>query len=132
MTNDRGGVFSGMRRTGLRWVLFGLFLAALAGAVALGVWFPEKRLDAPTQARIQTDLDALKSATLQFAREERRLPQRLGELVPRYLPGLPVDPWGRAYVLKPGGSGRLYIWCLGADGLLQRYPPDICAIVDAP
>lgn len=116
----------------LRWVFFGLFCAALIGAISLNVYHAEKPLDAPTQARIGADLTALRSATLQFVGDERRLPKRLEELVPRYLPALPVDPWGRGYVLKPGGKTRVFIWCLGADGQLKRYPPDICATVDAP
>lgn len=76
------------------------------------------------------DLNALKQAAIAYARDNKKLPVSLDALAPRYIRTVPRDPYGRFYKLKSGGGSQIYIWYLGADGELRRYPPDICAIVD--
>lgn len=111
----------------------GLWLLGLAAVIAGAVWLNSGTPGVGSKAQIatvQADLKSLGAATRAFAAAERRLPNALGELLPRYLAALPKDPWGRDYVLKTGGPGRVYLWCLGADGALNRQPPDICEIVN--
>lgn len=111
-----------------------LVVAAVAGALWISAsgGFSQDPTTPEQAGRIQKDLQQLERAALQFAREEKRLPAQVADLVPKYVATPPTDPWGRGYVIKSGGKSRIYIWCLGADGQLKRYPPDICATVDAP
>jgi hypothetical protein len=50
-------------------------------------------------------------------------------MIPGDLPELPRDPYGRDYVLVPSGANLLYVFCLGADGRLERYPPDMATSI---
>jgi hypothetical protein len=79
-------------------------------------------------AAAMRDLVALEAAAAAYTRDHRAFPVTLEALVPRYLPRLPVDPHGRPY--EPHANGAtLYIWFVGADGELRRYPPDVCAVL---
>lgn len=121
---------SAPRWTVVRMLALGLLLCLILGAVLLGSLGPWDTADGKQAARIRSDLANLERAVRQFAAVERRLPTGLEELRPRFISEIPKDPWGRTYVLRSGGPERIYLWCLGADGALKRYPPDVCAIVD--
>jgi hypothetical protein len=111
-------------------------IAATTTAVIAAVWFSStgpRRLTSTATASeaiaIRQDLDVLKLATIRFAQRHGRFPDALADLVPADIPALPVDPYGREYVLRSGGSDKVVLWSLGADGTLARYPPDIATIV---
>lgn len=113
------------------------FFAGLIGAIllviALSVVAGPTMVSTESGTRlsiIQRDLGLLKAATIRFRQRVGRLPRSLDELVPADLADLPRDPYGRSYVLRANGENKVYLWSLGADGVLARYPPDIAAVVD--
>lgn len=120
-----------------RWSRLGITVAAgYACFVAALVWQstqqPSPFLPTETSTQreaIREDLGVLERATIAYARRVGRLPRSLGELVPGELAAVPRDPHGREYVLRSGGADKVFLCSLGADGELNRYPPDVLAIV---
>jgi general secretion pathway protein G len=69
------------------------------------------------QERAKVDLSTIVNAADLFRMQRGRLPHDLQELVDEgALKDLPVDPWGRPYVLEVTGS-TLDVTCPGADGV---------------
>jgi hypothetical protein len=118
------------------WLMVGLLAVLLVGIGWL-YWYTRDvvltRIASPAeQAQIQADLAILHEASLAYAGRVGHLPETLADLVPTDLPELPTDPFGRQYVWHPTGADQGYIWCLGPDGALRRYPPDTCIHLTMP
>lgn len=99
-----------------RWLIAGMLALALvmAGTAVKRVLSPPQ---APSWARIHADLDALNAALERYHAEHGAYPEddTLQVLVPRYLPAVPVDPWGRPYVYLNNGKQPLLV-TFGHDG----------------
>ncbi|MDY7231321.1 type II secretion system protein GspG [Hyalangium rubrum] len=72
----------------------------------------------PSWSAIHTDFNALKAALEKYRADGGSLPEEgaLDFLVPKYLPAIPVDPWGRPYVYSSNGT-VVFLASLGQDGL---------------
>ncbi|WP_224371538.1 type II secretion system protein GspG [Hyalangium versicolor] len=98
-----------------------LFLG-IAVAVALAVTmvtaaFRLHRQD-PSWARIHDDLILLNSALEKYHADHGVYPDEgsMWEvLVPKYVPSVPVDPWGREYIYENNGNKPLLL-TFGQDG----------------
>lgn len=56
-------------------------------------------------------------AIQKYRRSRRAWPQSLDQLVPDFLPEIPVDSWGRRLLYRAKKNGRGYLLaCYGADG----------------
>ncbi len=56
-------------------------------------------------------------AIQKYRRNRRAWPQSLDQLVPDFLPEIPIDSWGRPLVYRAKENGRGYLLaCYGADG----------------
>lgn len=80
-------------------------------------------MDRPDQARVtraQQDIRAVEAALNLYRLDNFRYPSTddgLEALVPKYLDGLPEDPWGNRYLyLSPGEKGEFDVYSFGADG----------------
>ena len=111
------GVFSRLDRDGLLLSMhapipMGALVAAGAAAFSLGFAYTARAMpphaiaaDAPMQrspsARARLDAQNLARFVFRFLHEHKRLPKSLDELVEKdIMPALPLDPWGRDYVLR--------------------------------
>jgi hypothetical protein len=67
--------------------------------------------------RVKDQMIQTGRAVYRYEDQRRRWPKSLGELVPKYLPEAPIDPWGRelVYLVKPRRRGYV-LGCYGADG----------------
>jgi general secretion pathway protein G len=107
-----------------------IILGILAAIVAPNVI---GRIDDAQAARVQQDLRGIESALNLYRLDNFTYPtseQGLEALVAKpsdpnirnwksggYLPRLPKDPWGNAYLyLSPGNNGEIDIYTLGRDG----------------
>ena len=107
-----------------------IILGILAAIVAPNVI---GRIDDAQAARVQQDLRGVESALKFYRLDNFTYPtseQGLEALVTKpsdpnirnwksggYLPRLPKDPWGNAYLyLSPGNNGEIDIYTLGRDG----------------
>jgi general secretion pathway protein G len=79
----------------------------------------------PEKQAIARDIATIRAAVIRFTRAEGRFPQTPSALVPAYLAELPLDPYGRPYVLIRGGRELMWVFSLGSDGKMKRYPPDV-------
>ena len=66
--------------------LFLLALVVVAGAC-------REQYDAGRDASLKQALTSTRGAIARFRHDQRRYPQKLDELVPKYLPTIPVDPF---------------------------------------
>ena len=63
------------------------------------------------------DLDTISVELNRYMEEHKKYPKSLKALVPKYLKKVPVDVWGRSYILEVfEGEVRLYTY--GEDGKL--------------
>lgn len=69
-------------------------------------------------ARIHDDVGRIDAALQKYKADHGAYPEEnetLEVLVPKYLPSLPVDPWGRPYIYENNGKKPLVI-TFGSDG----------------
>lgn len=71
----------------------------------------------PSWARVHTDFATLKAALEKYQAEGGTLPEEgsLDFLVPKYLPAVPADPWGRPYIYSSNGP-VVFLATWGQDG----------------
>lgn len=103
------------RRSPILWVAL-VFALAMIGTV-LGAAF--NRSKAMYSDRIHQDFAVLEDALERYRADGHTLPEEadLQELlVPKYLPSLPVDPWGHGYRYTSNGE-RVILVTLGKDDL---------------
>jgi general secretion pathway protein G len=103
------------RRSPILWV--GLVFALALVGVVLGSALTRSR--AVYADRIHQDFAVLEEALGRYRADGNTLPEEadLQELlVPKYLPSLPVDPWGRPYRYTSNGE-RVILITLGKDDL---------------
>ncbi|MDB5336337.1 MAG: hypothetical protein JWN70_1956 [Planctomycetaceae bacterium] len=97
------------RVTRLTWMAFPTF-SALCYRLAV-----EDARELNTSVALQVEL---------FRQKEKKYPESLEQLVPRYLQGLPVDPFiGKALGYLREGEGGAIVYCVGADHLDQQVDP---------
>lgn len=104
-------------------------LAALAGVlvlvsvlIILGV---RGRHD-PSESRVHADFRGVLAALEAYREDHPRFPdegESLAFLVPRYLPRVPEDPWGRPYRFASDGE-RVFLATWGRDGVRGGAGPD--------
>lgn len=109
-------------------VIVALTSVAVAALLLFGPSTRPEPLEPAALAAVRRDLGELERAMRAHAKERRAFPKELEDLVPAFLPALPRDPQGRSYELRFNGA-TAYVWYLGPDGALRRYPPDICAVI---
>ena len=99
-----------------------VILGIIAGVVAANVG------DKTTVSKVrltETQIKRLKSEVELYKVETDRYPERLEELVPKYLDEVPKDSWNRPFVYRvPGMRGAFDIVSLGEDGLPGGKGPD--------
>ncbi len=96
----------------LRWTLPRLLMPSLSRAMA-----------GYAVDRAQCDSVAVTCAALRFLRDTGRWPATADELVPSYLPSIPIDPWtGSAILLVSDAKGNR-VWSVGCDGRDNRGDP---------
>ncbi len=99
------------RRSPVLWVGL-LFALGLIGTV---VFTFAGRREAPFQGRIHQDFAVLEEAQARYRADGGSLPEE-GDLeallVPKYLPSLPLDPWGRPYRFSSNGD-RVFLATFG-------------------
>ncbi|MFL5347468.1 MAG: type II secretion system protein GspG [Hyalangium sp.] len=86
-------------------------------AVALAV-VQFSRKPGASWARIHADVAMIDAALQKYKADHGAYPEEndtLEVLVPKYLPSLPMDPWGRPYIYENNGKKPLVI-TLGSDG----------------
>jgi hypothetical protein len=96
-----------------------VLVATLAASAMVGA-FTARDFAGAGDARARRallDLKAIQNGVLLFRTEHAAWPNRLEELVPRYLGDLHGDPWGHNYVLFRG-EGGIAIVSAGGDGQL--------------
>ena len=117
------------------FTLLELMVVMVILAILASFIFPNV-MDAPDQARlvkVKIELKSIEGALSQYKLGNFVYPsteQGLQALVTkpegepeirhwrRYLPSMPIDPWGNEYLyLSPGQHGDFDIYSLGADGL---------------
>ena len=117
------------------FTLLELMVVMVILAILASFIFPNM-MDAPDQARIvkaKVEIKSIENALSQYKLGNFVYPttdQGLQALVTkpesdaqirqwrRYLPNLPIDPWGNEYLyLSPGQYGDFDVYSLGADGL---------------
>ncbi|MFP2933919.1 type II secretion system protein GspG [Pyxidicoccus sp. 3LG] len=99
------------RRSPILWValVFGL---GLVGTVLVGALTRSKAVHSE---RIHQDLAVLEDALARYRAEAGPLPEEAdleALLVPKYLPSLPLDPWGRPYRYTSNGD-RVFLATFG-------------------
>lgn len=91
---------------------------AVCLAVTTAVLAFRNRQEDPSWARVHEDLSTINAALLKYHEDHNAWPEEndtLEVLVPKYLPSLPVDPWGRPYMYENNGKKPLILtW--GRDG----------------
>jgi general secretion pathway protein G len=103
------------RRSPILWVGL-VFALGLIGAVLGSALFRSRAIYAD---RIHQDFAVLEDALERYRADGNTLPEEadLQELlVPKYLPSLPVDPWGHPYRYTSNGE-RVILITLGQDDL---------------
>jgi general secretion pathway protein G len=96
-------------------------LLGVAAAVALAVTMVMLAFHHPAGSsweRVHADVALIDAALQKYHADHGAYPeenQTLEVLVPQYLPELPVDPWGRAYIYENNGKKPLVI-TFGSDG----------------
>ncbi len=102
-------------------VLAGLGLLAL---LSIPVCALRGRSD-PAEARVHADFATLLDALARYRADHPILPGEgsLDFLVPRYLPAVPVDPWGQPYQYA-SNEARVVLITLGRDGVRGGVGPD--------
>lgn len=110
----------------MRWILNGLIGTAGLLLVALAirtssVRSPEDPDDAEQMAKARGETKVIAAAVLSFAEANQRLPSKLEDLVPRFLTTVPLDPYGRAYLLQLNGSDGVFVTYRGKDGKPKGY-----------
>ncbi|MFY1827408.1 type II secretion system protein GspG [Myxococcus fulvus] len=91
------------RRSPVLWVGL-VFAVTLVGAVLVGALTRSKAVHAE---RIHQDLGVLEDALNRYHADGNVLPEEADLeplLVPKYLPALPLDPWGRHYRYTSNGK----------------------------
>ena len=110
--------------TRARWVLAGL-IAALA-AVGLITGLTVRGLDDPATGAVHADFTRVLGAVEAYRKDHGGLPdeeESLGFLVPRYLPSVPQDPWGKPYEFSSDGE-RAFVVTWGRDGVRGGVGPN--------
>jgi hypothetical protein len=70
----------------------------------------------PTR-RARDQMILIARAVERYRYRNRKPPDSLAALVPKYVDTAPVDPWGHAFIYYVKSGGRKYVLaCLGADG----------------
>jgi general secretion pathway protein G len=91
---------------------------AVCLAVSTAVLAFRNRGEDPSWARVHADLATVSAALEKYHEDHGSYPEEndtLEVLVPKYLPALPVDPWGREYIYENNGKKPL-ILTFGNDG----------------
>lgn len=102
-------------------LLLGLALSASLASIARDLMTPRNFCDTP-YLRARMDLDTIRNAVQLYESQNPPLTgSSLEPLVGRYLQELPVDPWGREYLLIPEHG---LILTLGADDTAGGYGTD--------
>lgn len=96
-------------------LVVGMLVGVCLAATTVGLAF--RRRDDPSWARIHEDFATVNSALEKYRAAHGSLPDEgsLDFLVPKYLPAVPVDPWGRPYVYLFNGQQPMLI-TFGQDG----------------
>lgn len=66
-------------------------------------------------------LQKLTSAVIAYGNKSGNFPKSAQELVPEFLPEVPLDPYGRQFVFIPNGTDKMFVSYLGKDGSNKRY-----------
>lgn len=83
------------------------------------------------QAAAQMVLE-LARTVVRFGNARGKLPKDFKELVPDFLPQVPLDPYGRKYKLIRNGDNQAYVYYYGKDGLVKGYVErdrDVAAVI---
>lgn len=103
------------RRSPVLWVGL-VFAIVLVGTI---VFTFAGRRESPFQERIHQDIAVLEEALTRYQADGNPLPEE-GDLatllVPKYLPSLPVDPWGRPYRYMSNGD-RVFLSTFGKSDM---------------
>lgn len=79
-----------------KWIAIVLALAALAAFLAYRYESVKRERDAQRVVAMRTALESMRGAIARFQSEKGRRPQSFDDLVPAYLPEVPVDPVTRS------------------------------------
>lgn len=107
-----------------QWIVIGLCVVA----VAVGIFVIAGSLELDSGpgfkiTRAESDIRAIQTANDLFHSREHRYPtnsEGLGALVPAFLPSVPKDPWGSAYIYRQDGTGVPNVYSSGPNRRDER------------
>lgn len=104
--------------------LFLFFPFALVVSVAI-VWIGLRGKEDPAAAQVHADFARITQALAVYRADHGALPEEgdLSFLVPKYLPTLPLDPYGHPYGYASNGE-RPFLQSYGRDGVRGGNGPD--------